>query len=57
MDKPALVQGVVELSNVNIIREMVDMIDIQRTFEVYQKVIQTMSEEDKIAVTRIGRLA
>jgi len=46
-----------ELSNVNVIREMVDMIDIQRTFEVYQKVIQTMNEEDKIAVTRIGRLA
>jgi flagellar basal-body rod protein FlgF len=55
-DKQEIAQGVVELSNVNVIREMVDMIDIQRTFEVYQKVIQTMNEEDKIAVTRIGRL-
>ena len=55
-EKQEIVQGVVELSNVNIIREMVDMIDIQRSFEVYQKVIQTMSEEDKTAVTRIGRL-
>jgi len=56
-DRQEVAQGVIELSNVNVIREMVDMIDIQRSFEMYQKVIQTMSDEDKIAVTRIGRLA
>jgi flagellar basal-body rod protein FlgF len=55
-DRPEVAQGTIELSNVNIIKEMVDMIDIQRSFEVYQKVIQTMSDEDKIAVTRVGRL-
>jgi len=55
-DNPDVAQGAVELSNVNVIKEMVDMIDIQRSFEIYQKVIQTMSDEDKIAVTRVGRL-
>ncbi len=56
MDNPEIAQGSIELSNVNIIKEMVDMIDIQRSFEVYQKVIQTMSDQDRIAVTRVGRL-
>lgn len=56
-DNPEVVQGSLELSNVNVIREMIDMIDINRSFEVYQKVIQSMSEEDKISVNRIGRLA
>ena len=55
-DNPEVVQGSLELSNVNVIREMIDMIDINRSFEVYQKIIQSMSEEDKISVNRIGRL-
>lgn len=57
VDKPRIVQGSLEMSNVNPIREMVDLIDIQRSFEVYQKVIQTMSEEERTATSRVGRLA
>ena len=57
VDKPEVAQGMVELSNVNVIREMVDMIDIQRSFEVYQKIIQTISDQDKTATSRVGRLA
>ncbi len=34
-------QGYVENSNVNIIKEMVEMIELQRMFEMGQKVIQT----------------
>lgn len=56
-DNPEVVQGSLELSNVNVMREMIDMIDINRSFEVYQKVIQSMSEEDKISVNRVGKLA
>jgi len=48
--------GYLELSNVQAIREMVEMINIQRTFESYQKVIQTMSEQNKMSTDRIGKL-
>ncbi|MDI6687664.1 MAG: flagellar basal-body rod protein FlgF [Desulfobacterales bacterium] len=48
--------GYLELSNVQAIREMVEMINIQRTFESYQKAIQTISEQDKLSTTRIGKL-
>lgn len=48
--------GYLELSNVQVIREMVEMINIQRTFESYQKAIQTISEQDRLSTTRIGKL-
>ncbi len=48
--------GFLELSNVQPIREMVEMITIQRTFESYQKVIQTISEQNKMSTSRIGKL-
>ncbi|MBN1613657.1 MAG: flagellar basal-body rod protein FlgF [Deltaproteobacteria bacterium] len=49
--------GYLELSNVNAIKEMVEMIDIQRTFEIYQKVIQSMNDQDKLSINRVGKLA
>ncbi|MEA3486371.1 MAG: flagellar basal-body rod protein FlgF [Thermodesulfobacteriota bacterium] len=48
--------GCFELSNVQVIREMVEMINIQRTFESYQKAIQTISEQNKLSTSRIGKL-
>jgi len=48
--------GYSELSNVQIIREMVEMINIQRTFESYKKAIQTISEQDRSSTTHIGKL-
>jgi len=48
--------GYLELSNVQAIREMVEMINIQRTFESYQKAIQTIAEQDKSSTSRIGKL-
>ncbi len=48
--------GHIELSNVQAISEMVEMINIQRTFESYQKVIKTLSEQDKMSTNRIGNL-
>lgn len=48
--------GCLELSNVQVIREMVEMINIQRTFESYQKTIQTIDEQDKASTSRIGKL-
>lgn len=49
-------QYYLENSNVNAIREMVDMIALQRHFESYQKTIQTISDFDKISTSRIGKL-
>jgi flagellar basal-body rod protein FlgF len=48
--------GYVEMSNVNAVREMTDMMEIQRTFETYQKVILTLQDMDKISTSRIGKL-
>jgi len=47
--------GYLEMSNVNAVREMTDMMEIQRTFESYQKVILTLQDMDKISTSRIGK--
>jgi len=39
-----VVQGFLEKSNVNIIREMVDMIEVQRSYEANQKSVQTSDQ-------------
>jgi flagellar basal-body rod protein FlgF len=52
----SMASGYLEMSNVNAVKEMVDMMDIQRTFETYQKIILTMSDFDKISTNRIGKL-
>jgi flagellar basal-body rod protein FlgF len=50
-------QGHIELSNVRVVKEMTDMIDIQRSVEIYQKVMQTTADQDKLATSQIGRLS
>ena len=54
---PDLINRHLELANVNAIKEMADMIDIQRSFESYQKVMQTIQDMDKLSISRVGRLA
>jgi flagellar basal-body rod protein FlgF len=49
--------GYLETSNVNAMKEMVEMIDVNRSFETYQKIIQTIADLDKIATSRLGKLA
>jgi flagellar basal-body rod protein FlgG len=51
-----ILQGYLESSNVNTVREMVDMISVMRTYEANQKVIQTQDETLKKAVNDVGRL-
>ncbi|OPL16120.1 MAG: hypothetical protein AVO38_08580 [delta proteobacterium ML8_D] len=53
---PEIQSGYLELSNVQAIREMVEMINIQRSFESYQKVIQTIQDQDKLSTNRVGKL-
>jgi len=52
----AVRSGFLEQSNVRVINEMIEMIDIHRSLECYQKIIQTLSDQDKMSTGRIGRL-
>ena len=56
VEKPNISTGIIELSNVNAVKEMAEMIDIHRSFESYQKIIQTLSDIDKLSTSRIGRV-
>lgn len=49
-------QGFSELSNVNIIREMVDMITVLRSYEANQKVLQAIDGTLEKAVNQVGAL-
>jgi len=55
-EKPAVQAGYLELSNVQAVKEMIDMIEIHRHVEAYLKVMQTISDQDKLAVSRLGKL-
>lgn len=48
--------GYLEMSNVNIVTEMVDMIAITRQYEANQKVIKSIDDTLEIASSRLGRL-
>jgi len=54
---PLIAAGYVELGNVNVIKEMTDMIANNRLFETYSKVIQTMTEQDDLSTSRVGRIS
>lgn len=49
-------QGYLELSNVNIVKEMVDMITVMRAYEANQKVLQAQDGTLDKAVNEIGAL-
>ena len=48
-------QGYLETANVEVVYEMVNMIETNRLFEAYQKVMQSTDSIDKDAITRVGR--
>jgi flagellar basal-body rod protein FlgG len=49
-------QGYLEQSNVNVMEEMVQMIQVQRNYESYQKIIQLLDEIDSRAINDVGKL-
>lgn len=53
---PKVLNGSLELSNVSAVKEMIQMIDLQRTFETYQKLIHSIDEQDKLSASRIGKV-
>ena len=48
-------QGFLESANVDAVYEMVNMIEAQRQFEAYQKVMQTSDTIDREVITKVGR--
>ena len=52
----AVHQGYLEMSNTNVIEEMVDMITITRAYEAGQKMIQTVDNTLNKAVNEIGKV-
>lgn len=55
-DSFSVTQGALEMSNVNIVKQMVSMITAQRAFESYQKAIHSLSEIDEKAVNQVGKV-
>ena len=48
-------QGLLELSNVNVIRSMTEMIDVLRTYEAQQKTIKAVVDMNIKAINDVGR--
>jgi len=55
-DSVQVQQGFVEQSNVNGVREMVDMIDVARAYDLNAKIITTMDEVMTKAATSVGSM-
>lgn len=50
-----IVQGYIEKSNVEVVNEMVAMIECQRSFEMYQKMISSTDQLDQKVIQQVGR--
>ena len=53
---PNIQQGYLEGSNVNIVKGMTEMIDLQRAYQAQQKAIQTTDELDQQSIAKVGNL-
>lgn len=54
--KGGIEQGLIETSNVNVVKEMVNMIAVTRAYETNQKAIQTIDSALDKTVNQVGRL-
>ena len=50
-------QGFTEKANVEIVTEMVSMIEVQRAFEMYQKMMQSTDGMESQIITKVGRVS
>lgn len=56
MTQPKILQGYLEKSNVNPVEEMVKMIEIQRIYEINQRVVSSFDDTLKTAVTEVWKV-
>jgi flagellar basal-body rod protein FlgF len=52
-----ILQGNIEESNVDLVKESIALVDIQRRYESYMKVLETFSDHDRKVVEQIGQQA
>ena len=52
----SVIQGYLEMSNINVVSEMVEMITITRAYEAAQKAIQNADTMTEKAVNQVGRV-
>jgi flagellar basal-body rod protein FlgF len=57
VENPEVRAGYLETSNVQAVKEMIEMIDIQRSFEAYLKAMQTISDKDRLSTSRVGKIS
>ncbi|MBW2061051.1 MAG: flagellar hook-basal body protein [Deltaproteobacteria bacterium] len=55
-EKTTIEQGYLEMSNVNPVNAMINLIDTTRTYEAFQKVIHSFEETDTKIINDVGRL-
>ncbi|THB70657.1 MAG: flagellar basal-body rod protein FlgF [Desulfovibrio sp.] len=48
-------QGYLEAANINVVEEMVNMIETQRAYEAYTKIIKSTNETDQKLLMKVGR--
>lgn len=54
VEKPEILQGYIEQSNVNAVKEMVTLITVVRAYESLQKVVQAEEELNDVAINQVG---
>lgn len=54
VENPEVIQGFIEESNVNAVKEMVNLISVVRNYEALQKVVQAEDETTQIAIDKVG---
>lgn len=57
LESPGILQGYIEDSNVNAVKEMVEMINVVRAYEAMQKVVQAEDDTTKVAIDQVGSVS
>lgn len=57
IENPEVLQGYVEESNVNAVKEMVTLISVVRAYESLQKVVQAEDETMQVAIDQVGSVS
>ncbi|MDD2619724.1 MAG: flagellar basal-body rod protein FlgF [Syntrophomonadaceae bacterium] len=56
VEKPEILQGYIEQSNVNAVKEMVTLITVVRAYESLQKMVQAEDELNEVAINQVGSI-
>jgi flagellar basal-body rod protein FlgG len=49
-------QGFLELPNINVVKDMVDLVQVTRIYESFQKAILSVNEATQKSINEVGRL-